>query len=80
MCGWSGGFGGFLVQALEWTSREKVLRSYELLARYVIPQFQGALAGTTASSQMAQDRSQEHRAMRLGAIEGARQTWAKREN
>ena len=75
----SGGFGGFLVQTLEWAPREKVLRSYELLARYVMPQFQGALAGTMASSQMVQDGSQEHRAMRLGAIEGARETWAKRE-
>ena len=34
----SGGFGGFLVQTVDWAPREKVLRSYELMARYVMPQ------------------------------------------
>jgi limonene 1,2-monooxygenase len=29
----SGGFGGFLVQTVDWTSREKMMHSYELLAR-----------------------------------------------
>jgi limonene 1,2-monooxygenase len=40
----SGGFGGFLGFANEWTTREKTLRSYELMARYVMPQFQGSTA------------------------------------
>ncbi len=39
-----GGFGGLLVLAHEWASREKTLRSYELLARHVMPQFQGSAA------------------------------------
>jgi limonene 1,2-monooxygenase len=38
-----GGFGGLLVLAHEWASREKTLRSYELMARYVMPRFQGAV-------------------------------------
>ncbi len=40
----SGGFGGILGLAHEWTTREKTLRSYELFARYVAPQFQGPVA------------------------------------
>jgi len=35
-----GGFGGLLVLAHDWATREQTLRSYELLARYVIPVFQ----------------------------------------
>jgi limonene 1,2-monooxygenase len=35
----TGGFGGILALAHEWASREKTLRSYELFARYVMPQF-----------------------------------------
>ena len=45
----SGGFGSFLILAHEWTSREKVLHSYELLARYVMPRFQGSLVGRETS-------------------------------
>lgn len=37
----SGGFGGLLVLAHEWAPREKLWHSYELLARYVAPRFQG---------------------------------------
>ncbi len=39
-----GGFGGLLVLAHEWASREKTLKSYELLARHVMPKFQGSSA------------------------------------
>jgi len=40
----TGGFGGILGLAHEWTTREKALHSYELFARYVAPQFQGPVA------------------------------------
>jgi limonene 1,2-monooxygenase len=36
-----GGFGGLLLLAHEWAPREKILRSFELWARYVAPHFQG---------------------------------------
>lgn len=39
----NGGFGGLLFRAHEWANREQTLRSYELFARYVMPQFQGSL-------------------------------------
>jgi limonene 1,2-monooxygenase len=38
----SEGFGTFLVLAHDWANREATLRSYELLARYVMPAFQGS--------------------------------------
>ena len=37
----AGGFGGMLVRAEDWAPRDKLHRSYELMARYVMPQFQG---------------------------------------
>ena len=36
----SGGFGCLLGLAHEWASRERTLHSYELMARYVMPEFQ----------------------------------------
>ena len=46
----SGGFGGLLVRAEDWTTREKLHHSYELFARYVMPRFQGSLAGIVDSN------------------------------
>ena len=37
----SGGFGVFLDMAHNWADFEQTMRSYELIARYVMPQFQG---------------------------------------
>jgi limonene 1,2-monooxygenase len=61
----SGGFGGLLVMVQDWATREQQRRSYELLARYVMPRYQGALAGVRAGHQrgMAQ-RGEAQQAMR----------------
>ena len=67
----SGGFGGLLFVAHEWTSREKILRSYELFARYVMPRFQGSLTGVADSNAWAQARSAELFALQSNAIEKA---------
>lgn len=40
----SGGFGAYLVTATDWANTEAQRRSYELMARYVMPQFQGSNA------------------------------------
>ena len=45
----TGGFGGFLVLGMDWADTEHLHRSYELLARYVMPHFQGNLASMDAS-------------------------------
>ena len=72
----SGGFGGFLVTAHEWAPREKVLHSYELLARYVMPHFQDSLPGLAWSAQWSRDRNEDLLGMRAAAIERAKQVWA----
>jgi limonene 1,2-monooxygenase len=72
----SGGYGGFLVQTVDWAPREKMLHSYELLARYVMPAFQGSVLSTAASNQWARERRDTLMAGRTRAIERARQDYA----
>jgi limonene 1,2-monooxygenase len=55
----SGGFGCFLQMAHEWADREATTKSYELIARYVMPRFQGATAGTVLSRDWAADNRPE---------------------
>jgi len=45
----SGGIGGILALAHEWASTEATNRSFELLARYVAPRFQGQLDAIVGS-------------------------------
>ena len=69
----SGGFGGLMIQAVEWADREAVRKSYELLARYVMPHFQGALVGLEASHRDAVASAQILRRQHDEAIARARQ-------
>src|SRR6478752_6756154 len=50
-----GGFGGILFRAHEWATREQTMRSYELFARYVMPQFQGSLGPIAGSNTWARE-------------------------
>jgi limonene 1,2-monooxygenase len=50
-----GGFGAFLVTAHEWANRAATRRSYELIARYVMPRFQDSNAYTRGSMQWVQE-------------------------
>jgi limonene 1,2-monooxygenase len=52
----SGGFGGILIQQVDWATREQVMHSFELIARYVKPRFQGSLVGLR-DSQVAAERT-----------------------
>jgi limonene 1,2-monooxygenase len=72
------GFGGFLVQAHEWAPREATLRSCELLARYVVPRFQGSLAGIESSASWATGHARDFRARANAAIEQAHQAYERR--
>ncbi len=74
----SGGFGGFLVQTIDWAPREKILKSYELLARYVMPQFQGSVVSTAASNRWTAERQEALVSGRVRAIERAQQVYAER--
>jgi limonene 1,2-monooxygenase len=74
----SGGFGGLLVMVQDWASREQQRRSYELLARYVMPRYQGALGGVqTAYRHAADHRGDSQQAMQQ-SIERAFETAAHR--
>ena len=76
----SGGFGGFLVQTIDWAPREKMLHSFELLARYVMPRFQGTILSTTASNKWATDRQEVLVSGRVRAIDRAHEVYAGRTN
>ena len=69
----SGGFGGLMLQAVEWADRDAVRKSYELLARYVMPRFQGALVGLEASQADVSRNSKEISRLQMEAIKAARE-------
>ena len=74
----SGGFGGLLVQTIDWAPRDRILNSYELLARYVMPQFQGSLAGIEGSNQWARGRQEDLVRGRVAAIDRAHRVYEER--
>ena len=45
--------------AHEWADREATMKSYELIARYVMPRFQDATEGTVLSRDWAADNRPE---------------------
>lgn len=49
----SGGYGTYLFMVHDWADREATLRSFELVARYVMPQFQGTLGRLATSHDWA---------------------------
>jgi len=65
----TGGYGGLLIMTLDVASREKLFRSYELFARYVIPQFQGSLTSLETSLHRAYDQSQALKEAGARAVE-----------
>ena len=72
----SGGFGGLLLQATEWGTREDVLHSYELIARYVMPEFQGSLTSLRSSQAWSAAIKEKLQAERTQAMERARADYA----
>ena len=74
----SGGFGGLLLLAHEWATREQTYHSYELLARYVKPQFQGSLVNLTTSQAWATDKLAEIKANQKLAMDRAKRDYLSR--
>ena len=74
----SGGFGVLLVWGQEWGGPEATHRSYELLARHVIPQFQGAFDGFTASNAVARAKVETLHRERTAGVETAQADWDSR--
>ena len=77
---YTGGFGRLLVQAIDWAETEHLIRSYELIARYVMPEFQGSLSGLQASFQDVASVTAETRALRAEAEAKARDDYAAQQN
>jgi limonene 1,2-monooxygenase len=76
----SGGFGTFLVTAHEWANREATQRSYELIARYVMPRFQDSNAYTRRSmAWVAENRTQFMGAAAQGIMDAVQKDAAERE-
>ena len=74
----SGGFGGLLIQAVDWATREQMRHSYELIARYVMPRFQGSLVSLEASQADAERIATQVRELRDGAMAKARESYEER--
>ena len=55
----TGGFGGLLVQATEFATRDEILNSYELISRYVAPEFQDSLPSLVRSQKWSADLRHE---------------------
>ena len=67
----TGGFGKFMMRVEDWAPRDKIHRSYELLARYVMPHFQGSLAGIRISNEWASERRDDLQQNRYAGIKAA---------
>ena len=72
---YSGGFGGLMVQAVDWADTVDLHKSYELLARYVMPRFQGSLVGLQASRHDASLITANLRELRAEQLAKARETY-----
>jgi limonene 1,2-monooxygenase len=75
----AGGFGGMLILAHEWASREKTLRSYELMARYVAPHFQGVVEPIQYSQHWTAERKEGLFNSSVGAIMKSMQDYREHE-
>ena len=67
-----GGFGGVLFRAHEWANREDTMRSYELFARYVMPEFQDSLTALRASNAWA---AENRKAIFAPSVEAVRKAF-----
>jgi len=67
----TGGFGKFMMRVEDWAPRDRIHRSYELLARYVMPHFQGSLSGIQISNDWASERREALQANRYVGIKAA---------
>jgi limonene 1,2-monooxygenase len=74
----TGGFGGLMVRAQEFTTPEKTRQSYELFARYVMPRFQHSLGSLNQSYTRVVANVAETRAQGQAAIERAHQSYEQR--
>ncbi len=71
----NGGFGAYLLMAHNWANPQATLRSYELIARHVMPQFQGHAQATLAAAERATAARPALAETHAKAVETARQRY-----
>ena len=71
----SGGFGGLLVQTIDWASRENTKKSFELIARYVMPHFHESTKGLVTSAQWTKQNRNSFADGQTKAVEKAQEDY-----
>ena len=71
----NGGFGAYLTLAHNWADPVATKKSFELMARHVMPRFQGAGSNLTAAADRARALRGELAAQQLTAVEEATQRY-----
>jgi limonene 1,2-monooxygenase len=74
--GYSGGFGGLMVQTIDWCDEADLHHSFELLARHVMPRFQDSTTGLEASRHDASQITAQLREVRERSLNKAREDYA----
>ncbi|MEE2702627.1 MAG: LLM class flavin-dependent oxidoreductase [Myxococcota bacterium] len=64
----SGGFGCYMNLAHEWADRDATRKSYELMARYVMPHFQGRDASHASSLEWARSNREQFMGAHMQAV------------
>jgi limonene 1,2-monooxygenase len=72
----NGGFGCYLLLGHNWANLQATLKSYELIARHVMPRFQGQAHRTVEAAQLATAARPELAATHAKAVEAAGQLYA----
>ena len=72
----NGGFGAYLLLAHNWANQQATLRSYELIARHVMPRFQGQEQATLGAVQRAAKARPALSEVHAKAVEAATQRYA----
>jgi len=72
----NGGFGTYLMLAHNWANQQATLRSYELIARHVMPRFQGQEQATLDAVQRAKTARTALSEVHAKAVEAATQRYA----
>ena len=71
----NGGFGAYLLLAHEWANPEATRRNYELIARHVMPQFQGQALSTLEAKGRAEAVRPVLAAQQASAVEAMTQKY-----
>jgi limonene 1,2-monooxygenase len=72
----NGSFGCYLLLGHNWANRQATLNSYELIARHVVPQFQGQAQATVEAARLASAARPELAAVHAKAVEAAGERYA----